>query len=71
MAMKLSENSIIVMKTITYRISGSALTFLVAFWVTQSVGASSMVTIIRGLFGMLLYAGHDKIWEIIKRKFVS
>ena len=68
--MKMSENSIIVMKTITYRISGSALTFLVTFWVTESIGASSMVTIARGLLGMLLYAGHDKVWEIIKRKMI-
>lgn len=69
--MKFSENSIIVMKTITYRISGSALTFLVTFWVTSSVGASTMVTVARGLLGMILYAGHDKVWEIIKRKLIS
>jgi uncharacterized membrane protein len=69
--MKLSENAIIVMKTITYRISGSALTFLVTFWVTSSVGASTMVTVARGLLGMLLYAGHDKVWEIVKRKLIS
>ena len=63
----LSENAIIAIKTITYRFGASLMTFISAFVMTESVAASSMITIGRGMLGMLWYAIHEKLWEIIKR----
>jgi uncharacterized membrane protein len=63
------ENSIIVIKTITYRCMSSFLTFLAATMVTGSPSKGGMVMIIRGAMGIVWYMSHEKIWYWLKKKF--
>jgi uncharacterized membrane protein len=63
------ENSIIVIKTITYRCMSSFLTFLAATMVTGSPSKGGMVMVIRGAMGIVWYMSHEKIWYWLKKKF--
>ena len=61
------ENSIIAIKTVTYKLTGSLITFLMAWGATGSVAAGGAFAILRGLIGFIWYAVHEKIWFIIIR----
>ena len=63
------ENSIIVIKTVTYRCISSLLTFIAAWGVTGSAKAGGMVMLVRGALGIAWYMSHEKIWYWLKRKF--
>jgi len=65
------ENSIIATKTLTYKLTSSFITFLMAWGATGSATAGGIFAIVRGLIGLVWYAVHEKIWffimKIIKR----
>lgn len=52
-------------KTVTWRITGSTSTFIIAYFVTGSVGASSGITIIQMCVNTVLYWLHERTWNKI------
>jgi uncharacterized membrane protein len=63
----MKENTLILVKTITYRVTSSLATFIIAWLATGSYTTGGIVAISRGLFGTVWYAVHEKIWSVIKK----
>lgn len=63
-----NENTIILIKTISYKIVSSTMTFTVAWVATGSITTGGIIAIARGLLGMVWYATHEKIWFFIEKK---
>jgi uncharacterized membrane protein len=49
-------------KTLTWRITGSASTFAIAYMVTGSFGVSSLVAVIQMCVNTVLYWLHERAW---------
>ena len=49
-------------KTLTWRITGSASTFTIAYLVTDSFGISSLVAVIQMFVNTVLYWLHERAW---------
>jgi uncharacterized membrane protein len=49
-------------KTLTWRITGSASTFTIAYVVTGSFGISSLVAVIQMCVNTVLYWLHERAW---------
>ena len=49
-------------KTLTWRITGSASTFTIAYMVTGSFGVSSLVAVIQMCVNTVLYWLHERAW---------
>lgn len=49
-------------KTITWRMTGSASTFFIAYLVTGSVGTSSVILVIQLCVNTVLYWLHERAW---------
>ena len=49
-------------KTLTWRITGSASTFTIAYLVTGSFGISSLVAVIQMCVNTVLYWLHERAW---------
>jgi uncharacterized membrane protein len=49
-------------KTLTWRITGSASTFTIAYMVTGSFGISSLVAVIQMCVNTVLYWLHERAW---------
>jgi uncharacterized membrane protein len=49
-------------KTLTWRITGSASTFTIAYLVTGSFGVSSLVAVIQMCVNTVLYWLHERAW---------
>ena len=62
------ENWVIVMKTITWRISGSIITFVLATGATGSAKVGALYMVVRGLVGVIWYMCHEKIWFWIQKR---
>ena len=56
----------ILAKTITWRITGSTSTFIIAYLMTGSVGLSSGIAIVQMIVNTFLYYAHDSAWNQIK-----
>lgn len=52
-------------KTLTWRITGSASTFTIAYMVTGSFGISSLVAVIQMCVNTVLYWLHERAWTRI------
>lgn len=59
----IDSNSRSIAKTLTWRITGSTSTFIIAYVVTGSVTASSGITIIQMCVNTVLYWAHERIWN--------
>jgi len=52
-------------KTISYRLGGSAITFLVAFVFTEEIAVSASISVAEFLLKPSLYWCHERIWNAI------
>jgi uncharacterized membrane protein len=52
-------------KTLTWRITGSASTFTIAYLVTGSFGVSSFIAVIQMCVNTVLYWLHERAWTRI------
>jgi len=52
-------------KTLTWRITGSSSTFLIAYLITGSLGASSGIAIVQMAVNTVLYLIHERAWSRI------
>jgi uncharacterized membrane protein len=57
------SNKRTLLKTITWRITGSASTFTIAYMLTGSVGLSSGIAIVQMIVNTFLYWFHEKLWN--------
>ncbi len=53
-------------KTVTWRITGSGTTFLIAFLIVGDFSISSGIAITQLILNTILYYIHERIWNIIK-----
>jgi uncharacterized membrane protein len=54
------------LKTLTWRVTGSTSTFTIAYLVTGSFGVSSGIAVIQMVVNTFLYYAHERIWNKIK-----
>jgi len=52
-------------KTISWRITGSTATFLISYAIIGSVAVSGTIAIIQLIFNTILYFIHERIWNKI------
>jgi uncharacterized membrane protein len=53
-------------KTLSWRVTGSASTFIIVYLVTGSAGVSSGVAVIQMIVNTFLYWFHERVWNRIK-----
>jgi len=53
-------------KTVTWRLTGSGATFLIAFLIIGDVTASSGIAITQLIINTILYYIHERVWNNIK-----
>ena len=53
-------------KTISWRITGSTATFLISYLIIGSVAISGTIALIQVTFNTLLYYIHERVWNKIK-----
>lgn len=51
-----------VLKTISWRIIGACLTFVVAWIFTKKVSASLSIVGVREIFGLIFFYAHERVW---------
>jgi len=54
-----------VVKTITWRVTGSGATFLIAFFMTGNLAIAGTIGIVQMFSNTLLYYLHERIWNRI------
>jgi uncharacterized membrane protein len=55
-----------VVKTITWRVTGSGATFLIAFFMTGNLAIAGTIGIVQMFSNTLLYYLHERIWNKLK-----
>jgi uncharacterized membrane protein len=55
-----------VIKTMTWRVLGTASTFFVSYLVTGSWSVSSGIAIIQMVVNTVLYLAHEKVWNAVR-----
>lgn len=55
-----------VVKTISWRITGSGATFAISYAVLGDFAVSSTIAVIQLTFNTVLYFVHERIWNLIK-----
>lgn len=53
-------------KTLTWRITGSSSTFLIAYLITGSIGASSGIAVVQMIANTVLYLIHERAWSRVR-----
>lgn len=56
-----------VLKAVTYRIIGSITTGILAYAVTQDVGAALTITAVEPLVKTIVYYLHERAWQLAPR----
>lgn len=59
------SNARSLVKTISWRITGSSATFLISYAVLGNIAISGTIAIIQLTFNTLLYFVHERIWNKI------
>jgi uncharacterized membrane protein len=54
-----------IIKTVSWRITGSASTFLIAFLISGNFNVASSIAVIQIIANTLLYYVHERIWNKI------
>jgi uncharacterized membrane protein len=54
-----------IVKTITWRITGSLATFLISYWITGNLTMSGTIAIIQVTANTILYYLHERVWNKI------
>ena len=55
-----------IIKTISWRVTGTIDTFLVSYLVTGKVGIAASISIVEVFTKLLLYYLHERVWNRIK-----
>lgn len=55
-----------VVKTITWRVTGSGATFLIAFIMTGNIAVAGVIGLVQMFSNTILYYLHERIWNSIK-----
>lgn len=53
-------------KTITWRITGSSATFLIAYIITGNLAAAGIIGITQMILNTVLYYIHERLWNLSK-----
>ena len=53
-------------KTISWRLTGTFCTFLISFIILGDITASSTIALIQLIFNTIMFYIHERIWNIIK-----
>ena len=53
------------LKTLTWRITGSTSTFTIAYLLTGSIGLSSGIAFVQMIVNTILYWIHERVWSRI------
>jgi uncharacterized membrane protein len=53
-------------KTVTWRITGSSATFLIAYIITGNLAASGVIGLTQMVSNTVLYYIHERIWNLFK-----
>ena len=54
-----------IVKTITWRLSGSAATFTIAWLISGDLSVAGPIAVIQLIFNTVLYYVHERIWNEI------
>lgn len=54
------------LKTLTWRVTGSTSTFTIAYLVTGSFSVSGGIAVIQMIVNTFLYYAHEEIWNRVK-----
>lgn len=54
-----------VVKTVSWRITGSGATFAISYAVLGDLGVSGTIAVIQLTFNTLLYFAHERLWNLI------
>lgn len=55
-----------IVKTVTWRLTGSGATFLISYLVMGNFTMAGTVAVIQLITNTILYYGHERVWNIIK-----
>jgi uncharacterized membrane protein len=53
-------------KTISWRLTGTLCTFLISFIILGDITTSSTIALIQLIFNTIMFYIHERIWNIIK-----
>lgn len=53
-------------KTITWRITGSSATFLIAYIITGNLAAAGVIGVTQMVLNTVLYYIHERLWNLFK-----
>jgi uncharacterized membrane protein len=53
-------------KTITWRVTGSAATFLISYVVSGSIAAAGTIAVVQIITNTILYYGHERVWNRVR-----
>ena len=53
-------------KTISWRLTGTFCTFLISFIILGDIATSSTIALIQLIFNTIMFYIHERIWNIIK-----
>ena len=62
--METNKRSIV--KTITWRVTGSTATFLIAYLIIGNIAAAGVIGITQMISNTILYYVHERIWNLFK-----
>lgn len=53
-------------KTITWRVTGSTATFLISYVVSGSFAAAGTIAMVQMVTNTILYYGHERVWNRVR-----
>lgn len=62
----MDKNKRSILKTVTWRITGSSATFLIAYLITGNLTASGIIGLTQIASNTVLYYIHERIWNLFK-----
>jgi uncharacterized membrane protein len=65
----LSDNTIVIIKTLTYRIFGGGTTFLFTWFLTGKMKEAGAYTLAIMAIHMVEFWSHEKVWRWAERKY--
>ena len=53
-------------KTVSWRLTGSSATFLVAWIISGNIAVAGPIAVVQLILNTILYYGHERLWNKIK-----
>jgi uncharacterized membrane protein len=53
-------------KTITWRVTGSGATFLISYVVSGSIAAAGTIAVVQMISNTILYYVHERVWNRVR-----